>query len=120
LWKSQEQLSEQVDELEITDSDDNSSQEDSEWHDSFIETIMEPGSNGELIESDYPRNPFLVVPEDSIKKDEESYSSSTHSVNELDSSIIRDSPNNPFLSPPVAMKEGSGNKINENQFAQVL
>jgi hypothetical protein len=118
LWKSQEP--EQVDELEITDSDDYSSQEDSEWSESFIDTIMETEPNNELIESDNPRNPFLVVPESSIKKDEESYSSSTHSIKELDSSIIRDSPNNPFLSPPVAMKEGSGNKINENQFAQVL
>lgn len=119
MWKSQEP--EQVNELEITDSDDYSSQEDSEWHESFTDTFMETESNDdELIESDYPRNPFLVVPEISIEKDEESYSSSTHSINELDSSIIRDSPNNPFLSPPVALKEGLGNKIDENQFAQVL
>lgn len=116
MWKSQEPLSEQINELEITDSDDSSSQEDSEWRETFIDTIMEIESNSELIESDYPRNPFLV-PKNSIKKDEISCDSSPR---ELDTSIIRDSPSNPFLSPPVAMKEGSGNKVNENQFAQVL
>jgi hypothetical protein len=80
---------------------------------------MEIESNGGLIESDYPRNPFLVISENSIKKDEISCDS-LQSYSDSDPSIIRDSPNNPFLSPPVAMKEGSGNKVNENQFAQVL
>ncbi|GBB83864.1 hypothetical protein RclHR1_10520002 [Rhizophagus clarus] len=116
LWKSQEPLSEQIDELEITDSDDSSSQEDSGWRETFIDTIMEIESKSGLIESDYPRNPFLV-PNNSIKKDEISYDSSPR---ELDPSIIRDSPNNPFLSPPVVMKEGSGNNVDENHFAQVF
>ncbi|RIA82012.1 hypothetical protein C1645_529727 [Glomus cerebriforme] len=81
---------------------------------------MEIESKGGMIESDYPRNPFLIL-KNSIKKDEIPCDSSpTRSISELDPSIIRDSPNNPFLSPPVAMKEGSGNKINENQFAQVF
>jgi hypothetical protein len=117
LWKSQEPLSEEIDELEITDSDDSSSHEDSEWRETFIDTIMEIESKSGLIESDYPRNPFLDPKKNSIKKDEISCDSSPR---ELDPSIIRDSPNNPFLSPPVAMKEGSDNKVNENQFAQVL
>ncbi|PKY49747.1 hypothetical protein RhiirA4_446014 [Rhizophagus irregularis] len=116
LWNSQEPLSEQVNELEITDSDDSLSQEDSEWRETFIDTIIEIESKNGLIESDYPRNPFLV-PKNSIKKDEISCDSSPR---ELDPSTIRDSPNNPFLSPPVAMKEGSDNKVNENQFAQVF
>ncbi|GBC31337.1 hypothetical protein GLOIN_2v1764286 [Rhizophagus irregularis DAOM 181602=DAOM 197198] len=116
LWDSQEPLSEQVNELEITDSDDSLSQEDSEWRETFIDTIIEIESKNGLIESDYPRNPFLV-PKNSIKKDEISCDSSPR---ELDPSTIRDSPNNPFLSPPVAMKEGSDNKVNENQFAQVF
>jgi len=129
LWQSQESLSDQINELEITDSDDdNSSQDDSEWRKSFIETIMEIESNGGLIESDYTRNPFLVVPENSVKKDELSYEAScssqydllTRSRREQNSSIIRDSPNNPFLSPPAVIKGGSNNKVNEYQFAQVL
>jgi len=85
---------------------------------------MEIESKDGLVESDYPRNPFLVIPENSIKKDEEPYSSQYYSptnlIHELEPSVVRDSPNNPFLSPPVAMREGPSNKVNENQFGQVL
>ncbi|CAG8597976.1 13124_t:CDS:2 [Funneliformis caledonium] len=126
LWQTQESLSDHINELEITDSeDDDSSQNGSEWRKSFIETIMEIESNGGLIESDYPRNPFIVMSENSDKDDDLSCEASrssqcdllTRSRREQNPSIIRDSPNNPFLSPPAI---GSGNKVNEYQFAQVF
>ncbi|CAI2185433.1 14362_t:CDS:2 [Funneliformis geosporum] len=123
LWQSQESLSDHINELEITDSEDD--ENDSEWRKSFIETIMEIESKGGLIESDYPRNPFLIMPENSDKNDDliseascsSQYDLLTRSKREQNLSIMRDSPNNPFLSSSTV---GSGNKVNEYQFAQVF